>query len=122
VDDLAAIVAHADFDRAVFLERIREARSQTLTWIVADWLVRERRCEAWRAIRDALGSAPLRPRYANAFRLAVLRGPQSMAARMLARVGSDAPASRLWALTATVIGTTVASLRPRAELQPLHAG
>jgi hypothetical protein len=121
VDDLAAIVGHAHFDRAAFLERIREARSQTLTWIVADWLVRERRCEAWRGIRDAIGSAPLRPRYANAFRSAVLRGPQSMAARMLARVGSDAPTSRLWALTATVLGTAVSSLQPRGERGPRHA-
>jgi hypothetical protein len=122
VDDLAAIVTHADFDRAAFVERVREARSQTLTWIVADWLVRERRCEAWRAIRDALGSAPLRPRYAKAFQSAVLRAPQSMAARMLARIGSDAPASRLWAVTATVIGTAVASFRPRADRGPRHAG
>jgi hypothetical protein len=122
VDDLAAIVTHTHFDRGTFLERIREAQSQTLTWIVADWLVRERGCEAWRAIRDALGSAPLRLRYANAFQSAALRAPQSMAARMLARIGSDAPASRLWAMTATVIGTAVASLRPRAERGPRHAG
>jgi hypothetical protein len=122
VDDLAAIVGHVDFDRALFLERVREARSETLTWIVADWLVRERGCEPWRAIREALGSVPLRPRYANAFQSFALRAPQSMAARLLARVGSDAPASRLWALAATVIGTGVASLRRRAQRAPRHTG
>jgi hypothetical protein len=122
VDDLAAIVDHVDFDRALFLERVREARSETLTWIVADWLARERGCQSWRGIREALGSAPLRPRYANAFQSVALRAPQSMAARLLARVGSDAPASRLWALAATVIGTAVASLRRRAQRAPRSTG
>jgi hypothetical protein len=34
---------------------------------------------------------------------------------VLARIGSDDPASRFWALTATLAGTAVASLRARNQ-------
>jgi hypothetical protein len=115
VDDLVRIATHADFDGEEFVQRVREVRALTLTWIVADWLVRERRSSAWRSIRDAIGAAPPRPEYVRAFRRTIERAPQSLHARMLARIGSDAPASRLWAVMATVAGTAVARLRAQTQ-------
>jgi hypothetical protein len=115
VRDLVVIADHAEFDRLSFLSRVREACAQTLTWIVADWLMNEHRSDAWRDIRDALGPAPLRPAYARTFQRAVFRAPHSTRARVLARIGSDDPASRLWALTATLAGTAVASFRARNQ-------
>jgi hypothetical protein len=40
---------------------------------------------------------------------------------MLARIGSDDPASRLWALAATLAGTAVASLRAHVHANASRA-
>jgi hypothetical protein len=115
VRDLVAIAEHPEFDRPSFLGRVREARAQTLTWIVADWLAHGHRSAVWRDIRDALGPAPLRPAYARAFQRAAFGAPHSTRARVLARIASDDPASRFWALTAAVAGTAVAHFRARGS-------
>jgi hypothetical protein len=121
VNDLVAIASHGEFDGPSFLCRVRDARAQTLAWIVADWLAREHRSEAWRGIRDALGPEPVRPVYARALARTITRAPHSTRARMLARIGSDDPASRLWALAATLAGTALASLRVRVHANASRA-
>jgi hypothetical protein len=113
IDDLVTIASHPDFDVDVFLGRVRESRTHGLTWIVADWLARERASQRWRAIRDAMHSGPRRPLYAWALRRMRERGPKSTASRVLARCGSDSPASRTVAVLATCAGTLVRWLGPR---------
>jgi hypothetical protein len=113
VDDLVAIASHAEFDLGAFLVRVREARIQALTWIVADWLARERQSVRWRAIREAMPSGPRRPLYTWAFRRMLERAPASTTTRVLARLGSDAAASRAGAVLATCAGSTVAWMGTR---------
>jgi hypothetical protein len=113
VDDLVAITSHPDFDVDAFLARVREARTHALTWIVADWLARERASARWGAIRDRMRSGPRRPLYAWAFRKLREVAPASIATRVVARLGSDSPVSRAGALLATCAGTGVAWLGAR---------
>ncbi len=113
VDDLVAMASHPEFDLEVFLTRVREARAHALTWIVADWLARERGSVQWGAICEAMHSGPRRPLYTWALRRLRERAPASAATRVLARLGSDAPASCVAAALATGAGTAVSWLGAR---------
>ncbi len=90
--DLERIVLQPGFDADVLVERARASKVLTLVWIVADWMARESRQAAWRAIRERIGERAPRPVYASLFRSLRQKGaPRSFALRLLARVGSDAP-------------------------------
>ena len=48
----------------------------SIAWIVADWMVREKKSDAWAEVKKKLGGE---------------RAPRSMVTRLLARVGPDDP-------------------------------
>jgi hypothetical protein len=121
VDDLVSIASHARFDTAAFVARVREARARAITWIVADWLARERGSGPWRTIRDAVHSRSPRPTYAWALRRLREGAPASVVTRVLARLGSDVPASRVAALVATGAGSAVAWIGARVHDRPRAA-
>jgi len=77
-------VVAAGFFEDRFVERARRAKVGSIAWIVADWMVRERRSAAWGRIREKLGGdrAP-RPMYAWAFRRLGERAPEAIATRVL---------------------------------------
>ena len=95
LEDARRVVEAAGFDEDRFVERARRAKVGSIAWIVADWMVRERRSAAWGRIREKLGGdrAP-RPMYAWAFRRLGERAPEAIATRVLARVGADD--ARMW--------------------------
>jgi hypothetical protein len=103
IRDLDLIVARLDIDH--FLQRVRAAELRTVTWIVADFMARERGNEIWNAIRRDLGSKPPRPLYVGVLRHLIDHHPLSVATPAFARIGADSPGRRLWALSAAALGT-----------------
>lgn len=87
VEDLRRIARKVD--PSALAARAREAKNETIAWIVADWMAREQGDDAWRAIRDALGPRPRRRLYAKLLGR-LLEGPtDALALRLLARAGAD---------------------------------
>ena len=94
-EDVRRIAEAKGFDVDRFVARAQEAKIAGIAWIVADWMVRENRSDAWGRIRAELGgeSGP-RPAYARAFRWLGEKAPAALTTRVLARVGADDP--RMW--------------------------
>jgi hypothetical protein len=84
-----------------------------MTWIVADWMARERSSLAWKKIREHLGPRPPRPSYARAMRFLLDSYPRSNAATVCARIVSDSVLRRGWALAAAGMGLGVLSVARR---------
>jgi hypothetical protein len=95
IEDARRIVELSEFDASVFVERVLHAKVAAIVWMVADWIVRERKSEVWAQIRLRLGGerGP-RPLYARALGRLMQKAPTGMATRVLARMGSDDP--RMW--------------------------
>jgi hypothetical protein len=110
LDDLDTIAGRIDVP--TFLERVEAARLRTVTWVAADWMARERRSDAWRDIRDRVGSRAPRALYAATMLKLLSDGHDTLGASALARVGSDSPTQRGYALAATALGTAVWCLAP----------
>jgi hypothetical protein len=107
--DLVRIVQDPGFDEGAFLERVRRLGLETITWIVADWLVRHGDSPGWRTIH---GSLRLRRRaYARAYASLAESAPGGLAMRLLARAGSDSAPRRVYALGAGLAGTLLAAAR-----------
>jgi hypothetical protein len=111
LSDLERIVDAPSFDAGELVRRAKAARIETVTWIVADWLVRHRASASWRAIRDRLGARARRPLYAVAYRKLADSAPGGLPMRLLARAGSDAPLRRARALCGAMLGSLIASAR-----------
>jgi acetolactate synthase regulatory subunit len=92
LEDVRRIAEADGFVAGTFVERARAAKIASIAWIVADWMVREKKSVAWARVKAKLGGerAP-RPLYAWAFRRLQERAPRSMVTRLLARVGPDDP-------------------------------
>jgi hypothetical protein len=97
--DLERIVGARGFEPGRFVETARRARAETLAFVVAEWMVRERACEAWRPLVEML-SPPSRPRYAQLVRGLAARGRWGAATTVVARVACDDPVQRVRALAA----------------------
>jgi hypothetical protein len=67
LEDLRRIVRHPAFDPARFIERAREGRVLTATWLVADWMVERHAAPVWRAVRDGIAAAPPNARVARLY-------------------------------------------------------
>ena len=108
LDDLETIVERLDVE--TFVRRVEDADMRTMTWIVADWMARERSSEAWATVRQRLGQRPPRPLYARALRELIERHPSSALTPALARVASDSRLRRGWALLASALGVGIEAL------------
>jgi hypothetical protein len=97
-------------DAPTLVERVRAARVTTIAWLVADWMATERGSEPWRALRDRLGPRSPRPLYSHALRDRIARGHSAWLTPALARVASDSPSLRLWALAATGLGVGISAV------------
>jgi hypothetical protein len=111
LQDLDTIATRCDVD--LLLDRVRAARVQTITWIVADWMARERSSEAWRAIRSRLGRRRSRPLYRRALRSLIANHPSSPLTPLAARIASDSVLQRAWGLTALTLGVAVQAVAQR---------
>jgi hypothetical protein len=58
LEDLRRIVRHPEFDAARLVERARQGRVVTATWLVADWMVERHAAAEWLAVREGIGAAP----------------------------------------------------------------
>ena len=104
VRDLELLGAHAAFSPERFVGITRAAGAVSLVWIVANWLASERRSAPWARVRDRLGRAAPRPRYAAAFDAAIhARRPPGALLRVLARVGADRPSAQARALASMAL-------------------
>ena len=108
--DTAAIVDAPGFDVEVFCDRVTISRSRTMTAIVGAHLAP--RSPTWAAIVDRLGPSS-RMRYAAAYLRIGRSAPDSLRARLLARVGADRPRDRVIAVTEMAVGTLRTWLRDR---------
>jgi hypothetical protein len=98
LEDVVRIAVAKEFDPGRFVERARSAKVACLAWIVADWMAREKKSEAWSEIRKRLGGDhPPRELYARAFRRVSRVAPEGLVARVLARIAADDP--RMWGLS-----------------------
>jgi len=98
IRDLERIPRQEAYDPALLARRLRASGVGTIGWIVADWMVRVRNVAAWSLVRDAIGIEAPRPRYARRFSSTIERDAHTLAARVLGRMGSDAPSNRASAL------------------------
>jgi hypothetical protein len=67
LEDLRRIVQHPAFDAAHLVERARQGRVTTATWLVADWMVERHAAAEWLAVRAGLGAAPPSARVARLY-------------------------------------------------------
>jgi hypothetical protein len=113
LEDLARIGTRIEPE--IFLARVDEARLRAVTWIVADWLARERASTPWRVLRERLGASPPRPGYSGAIIRAIDAAQEnhSLGVRIMARLGSDSRMCQLAALAATCAGTVFSSVANR---------
>jgi hypothetical protein len=95
-EDLARIGRLPELDPGRLARLARASRVSAVVWIVADWLADA--SDGWRAVRGALGPRPPRPLYVALVKSLISRAPMSLAARLVARAGSDDPRSGLRAL------------------------
>jgi len=90
VSDIERLPSHRDFDAEKLVRLLREVGAATIGWIVADWMVRDRKVAAWRAVRDTIGPRP--PRGAFVALLGFLRKVRpsdTLLLRILARAAAD---------------------------------
>lgn len=115
LDDLVRIGARIEPE--MFLRRVEEARLRAVTWIVADWMARERGSAPWGMLRERLGTSPPRPEYVRAMIRMIDEAEEnhSLRVRVLARLGSDSRMGQLGALAATCAGTVFSSIAQRLE-------
>jgi len=99
IEDLRRVPGVAGFAPERFAARAAEGAVRTLACIVAEWLAEE--TTSWRDVRAALGAPPRRG-YARAYRWLAAHAPTSLAARVVARAGSDDRAGRVEALRAAL--------------------
>jgi hypothetical protein len=67
LEDLCRIVRQPGFQAARFIERVRQARVATATWLVANWMVESHGAEEWRTVRDSIGAGPPSARVARLY-------------------------------------------------------
>ena len=108
IDDLETLAGRADMTS--LLGSVQRARVQTITWLVADWMARERRSEVWREVGRRIGAHAPRPAYAWAVRKLQQRGNTSAMLRGLTRMGSDSRGQRAWSVAAGGLGAAVSWL------------
>jgi hypothetical protein len=99
-EDVIRIAEQPSFDPSRFVELARETRSLAIACVIAEWLAP--RSGGWRAVRERMGPRPPRLAYARVLRWLFVNAPESMAARVLARLASDDPAMRVRALAVAV--------------------
>ncbi len=99
LEDLVRIARQPGFDVAVLVDRARSAHAVTIAWVVADWLTTTRGDVVWREVRDTLATRPPRVAYRRALQRATALAPDGYAARILTRIGADAPS--MWWSAAT---------------------
>lgn len=118
--DLEIIARARDFVPRRFVDLAVETRSVTIAWIVSVWLAEERNATAWQEIRNELGRAAPRRRYARVLRRALgARGASRQLLRVLARMGSDSRSDHLAALGIMAIEPLTARfVRPRSRNVP----
>lgn len=96
-EDLRRIARVDGFDPARLADRAHATASATIVWTVAEALERGESGDGdrrWRAVADALGGHAPRPIYAAMTRHVMHEAPRGMAARLLARWGSDLRSER----------------------------
>ena len=113
--DLVRIVQIAGFDQGSFVERVLHLRLETMTWIVADWLIAHHETPRWREIQGRLRLR--RHTYARAYSELARSAPAGLAMRLVARMGSDSALLRAYALGGAVAGTLLVRLRNGASSQ-----
>jgi hypothetical protein len=93
LDDAERVVRAKGIDVGMFVERLRQARVMALGWVVADWMVRERKSEGWGEVLARIErTGRPRPRFTRVVRDLVARDdPFSLPLRLLARMASDDP-------------------------------
>jgi Uncharacterised nucleotidyltransferase len=110
LEDLRRIVRLPEFRDAEFVRVVRAARSTTLVWLVADFLVGQGDAR-WAEIRDAVGPPPRRA-YAETYQLLVKRRLYGrFLLPLLARMGSDSGLERARAVALGGAGTAAWWLR-----------
>jgi hypothetical protein len=100
--DLERVVRRPEFQRDVFVDRVRASRITTMTWIVAAWMESARGDGAWAEIRRALeAGGGVRRLYARLVGLGLKGavGHTSLSLKLLARVAADSPRMRVHALS-----------------------
>jgi hypothetical protein len=97
--DLVRIAAQPGFQAPRLAALAERAELRAVVWMIADWAAREGGSEPWGEVRELLGHAPPRPLYVRAYR-ALMESPRPSRVLfpVVARVASDAPALRAWAL------------------------
>jgi hypothetical protein len=99
VRDLERLPSRGDFDPVTLASRLDQVGASTIGWIVADWMVRERRVSAWSVVRNAIGEQPRRRAYVELLaRLRKMQPRGALALRVLSRAAADRPVDRVHAL------------------------
>ncbi len=94
IGDLSKLLDAPWFDEAELIARAKEARAETVLWIVADWMARFMSDDAWGDLRDRMGK-PARAGFASAHLwLESIGSAGEFPLRVLARFASDSP--RQW--------------------------
>ena len=120
VKDVERLPMQRAFDPLRLVEDLREAGATTIGWVVSDWMVRERQVREWRAVRDAIGPRPPRPRYVTALRWLREAQPRgTLPLRVLARAGADQRTDQVTALLRMVWWQTEAWISQWGEA-PFH--
>lgn len=116
-EDLVRLAIQPDFRAERFLARVREARVETMAWIVARWVLERSESDVWEQVRERLERRPLRRNYAAQYdRLSRLGGGTAggLSARITARLASDAPLRRVLSLAAAAAGIAINLVLDRA--------
>ncbi len=97
--DLVRIVEQPGFEAPRFTALAERAELRAVVWVIADWTARQGGSRPWGEIRDLLGPTPPRPLYVRAYR-ALMESSQTSRVifPVVARIASDDPALRAWAL------------------------
>ncbi len=122
LEDLDRIVRRRDFRCEAFVDRAVESRTATIAWLVGSWM-ESRGSPEWSRLRGQLElRAPIRRAYGRLFQsLTELGHEGSLAMRLLARAGADAPLMRLQALASAAAWEGEMWMRSRASRTPKPA-
>jgi hypothetical protein len=99
VRDLERLPSHRDFDAEKLVRVLREVGAATIGWVVADWMLRDRKVAGWQAIRDGIGRHPPRAAFVALLGLSrASRRGDTLPFRVLARAAADGRADQARAL------------------------
>jgi hypothetical protein len=90
-EDLSRVVRHRDFHFDTFVDRAIRSRAVTITWIVGSWMDSHGHTEWGPLLRRLEDTARVRRGYARIFNALMEGKSRSLAMRLFARAGADAP-------------------------------